>query len=369
MTRSGSAIIRVQHQGDAALTAFRMFPHPSNTRQGTCEQRHEQRQRSNGHPPTGVASSAAPPPSASARRSRRTSARPASSAPRTVPPGGDGTAAAGVDAVNPFGIADSSTVDAVIFDGGYGIDYVAVRRRHLRPDPRGLDRRGLAVDADRHRAAAPLRRRQPARPHRQLRCPGDRLQHDPRPARGPHRRHRRPQPRGRHDPRHAVRRRARAGHVRRQAGRDQLRPHGVRGVVLGEPVRGERLDAADDVGRGLELGAAAEEQDKYLFCWGKEAATYYRTMCHRVGDQGGRRRGPPGNREPRGGRWSLPAVQAVFTGAEGDHRRRLHAAGRRRHAVHPGAGAVEPRPGRAHVPVGLVDRERDEGADRRELRR
>ena len=42
----------------------------------------------------------------------------------TVPPGGEGTAAAGVDAVNPLGIADSSTVDAVIFNGGYGIDYV-----------------------------------------------------------------------------------------------------------------------------------------------------------------------------------------------------------------------------------------------------
>ena len=29
----------------------------------------------------------------------------------------------------------------------------------------------------------------------------------------------------------------------------------------------------------LELGAAAKEQDKYLFCWGKEASSYYRTMC------------------------------------------------------------------------------------------
>ena len=28
----------------------------------------------------------------------------------------------------------------------------------------------------------------------------------------------------------------------------------------------------------LELGAAAKERDKYLFCWGKEAATYYQTM-------------------------------------------------------------------------------------------
>ena len=28
-----------------------------------------------------------------------------------------------------------------------------------------------------------------------------------------------------------------------------------------------------------ELGAKAKEQDKYLFLWGKEAATYYRTLC------------------------------------------------------------------------------------------
>jgi len=28
------------------------------------------------------------------------------------------------DAANPFGVAEGSTVDAVIFNGGYGIDYV-----------------------------------------------------------------------------------------------------------------------------------------------------------------------------------------------------------------------------------------------------
>lgn len=37
---------------------------------------------------------------------------------------GDSTVPTGGDAVNPFGMAESSTVDAVIFDGGYGIDYV-----------------------------------------------------------------------------------------------------------------------------------------------------------------------------------------------------------------------------------------------------
>ncbi|HEV2515785.1 MAG TPA: hypothetical protein VGV07_11085, partial [Devosia sp.] len=34
------------------------------------------------------------------------------------------TSALAQDAANPFGLADGSTVDAVIFNGGYGIDYV-----------------------------------------------------------------------------------------------------------------------------------------------------------------------------------------------------------------------------------------------------
>ena len=38
------------------------------------------------------------------------------------------------------------------------------------------------------------------------------------------------------------------------------------------------MDPADDWAEALELGAAATEQDKYLFCWGREAATYYLTM-------------------------------------------------------------------------------------------
>src|SRR5690348_11404949 len=34
------------------------------------------------------------------------------------------SAAFAQDAANPFSVADGSTVDAVIFNGGYGIDYV-----------------------------------------------------------------------------------------------------------------------------------------------------------------------------------------------------------------------------------------------------
>ena len=63
----------------------------------------------------------------------------------------------------------------------------------------------------------------------------------------------------------------------------------------------------------MALGAKAKAKDKYLFLWGKEAATYYQTLAIGVGDQGGRRRGPPRAGEPRrrtAGR--TPAVQAVF---------------------------------------------------------
>ncbi|WP_090708908.1 N-acetylglucosamine/diacetylchitobiose ABC transporter substrate-binding protein [Mycetocola miduiensis] len=42
----------------------------------------------------------------------------ATGGPSTTAPGGT------VSKTNPFGMADNSTVDAVIFDGGYGVDYV-----------------------------------------------------------------------------------------------------------------------------------------------------------------------------------------------------------------------------------------------------
>ena len=62
-----------------------------------------------------------------------------------------------------------------------------------------------------------------------------------------------------------------------------------------------------------ELGAKAKEQDKYLFLWGKEAATYYRTMVleSAIKEGGDEVRLAIENLEE--GAWSLPAVQAVFT--------------------------------------------------------
>lgn len=64
----------------------------------------------------------------------------------------------------------------------------------------------------------------------------------------------------------------------------------------------------------LELGAKAKEAGKYLFCWGKEAATYYQTLCidSAIKQGGDEVRLALGNMEE--GCWSHEAVQATFEG-------------------------------------------------------
>jgi N-acetylglucosamine transport system substrate-binding protein len=64
----------------------------------------------------------------------------------------------------------------------------------------------------------------------------------------------------------------------------------------------------------LALGAKAKEKGKYLLGWGKEAATYYQTMAiaSAIKEGGDEVRLALENLKPNC--WSLPAVQAVFTG-------------------------------------------------------
>jgi N-acetylglucosamine transport system substrate-binding protein len=64
----------------------------------------------------------------------------------------------------------------------------------------------------------------------------------------------------------------------------------------------------------LDLGAKAKEKNLYLFGWGKEAATYYLTTAidSAIKEGGDEVRLALDNIKP--GCWSLPAVQAVFTG-------------------------------------------------------
>jgi N-acetylglucosamine transport system substrate-binding protein len=63
----------------------------------------------------------------------------------------------------------------------------------------------------------------------------------------------------------------------------------------------------------IELGKAAKEKGIYLFGWGKEAATYYRTtaVASAIKEGGEEVRAAVESFAP--GFWSLPAFQAVFT--------------------------------------------------------
>jgi N-acetylglucosamine transport system substrate-binding protein len=63
----------------------------------------------------------------------------------------------------------------------------------------------------------------------------------------------------------------------------------------------------------LALGASAKEQGKYLFTWGKEAATYYLELCiaSAIKEGGDEVRLALDNLEE--GAWSKPAVQSVLT--------------------------------------------------------
>ncbi len=63
----------------------------------------------------------------------------------------------------------------------------------------------------------------------------------------------------------------------------------------------------------LDLGAKAKAKGKFLFVWGKEAATYYLTMAiaSAIKEGGDDVRLALENLKPDG--WSMPAVQATFT--------------------------------------------------------
>ncbi|WP_207345665.1 N-acetylglucosamine/diacetylchitobiose ABC transporter substrate-binding protein [Arthrobacter sp. E3] len=66
----------------------------------------------------------------------------------------------------------------------------------------------------------------------------------------------------------------------------------------------------------LELGAKAKEKGKYLFVWGKEAATYYQEMAiaSAIKEGGDDVRLALENLKPDA--WSNPALQSVFTAME-----------------------------------------------------
>ena len=232
----------------------------------------------------------------------------------TVPPGGEGTAAAGVDAVNPFGVADSSTVDAVIFNGGYGIDYV-----EFAADIFEQTHEGSTVEVSPSTLIAPE-----LQPRFVGGNPPDIIDNSG------------------------------AQLIGIQTILDQLEDlsdvidaPNLEGVTIRDTLYGGVLAPGTYEGKlaainyaltvygiwyssslfeengwtapttwaeALELGAAAAEQDKYLFGWGTEAATYYQTLCidSAIKEGGDEVRLALDNLAE--GCWSLPAVQDVFAG-------------------------------------------------------
>ncbi len=230
----------------------------------------------------------------------------------TVPPGGEGTAAAGVDAVNPFGIADSSTVDAVIFNGGYGVDYV-----EFAADIFEQTHEGSTVEVSPStQIAAELQ------PRFVGGNPPDIIDNSGAQAIG-------------------------FSTILDQLEdlNDIIDAPNLEGTTIRDTLYGGVLDVGTFDGKlaainyaltvygvwysgslfeangwtpptnwaeALELGAAAKELDKYLFCWGVEAATYYQTLAvdSAIKEGGHEVRLALENLEE--GCWSHPAVQGVF---------------------------------------------------------
>jgi N-acetylglucosamine transport system substrate-binding protein len=224
------------------------------------------------------------------------------------------TVPAGGDALNPFGVADSSTVDAVIFDGGYGVDYV-----EFAADIFEQVHEGSTVEVS---------------PSTQI---ATELQ---------------PRFVGGNPPDLVDNSGAQA--IGLNTILDQLEDltdvidaPNLEGTTIRDTLYGGVLAPGTFEGKlaainyaftvygvwysgslfeengwtppttwaeALELGAAAAEQDKYLFCWGREASSYYRTMCveSAIKEGGDEVRLAMENLEE--GCWSLPAVQAAFNG-------------------------------------------------------
>ena len=269
---------------------------------------------------------------------------------------------------NPFGMAENSTIDAVIFDGGYGTDYVSfaaaimqknfpgstvkvsatteiaqeLQPRFVGGDPpdlidnSGENAIGFSTILD------------------QLEDLGDVLDA--------------PNLEGTTIRDTLFGGVEAAGHLRRQAGGAQLRADGVRRLVLREPVRGRtagrRPKTWDDA---IDARRRGQEGRQVPVPVGQGGGDVLPDPGDRLGDQAGRRRGAPRPREPAAG-LLVPARGAGRLRGDGrDRLGRLHEAGRLGHPVHGRPGPVEQQPGRAALPVGLVDRERDEGPDQARL--
>ncbi|WP_193598576.1 N-acetylglucosamine/diacetylchitobiose ABC transporter substrate-binding protein [Microbacterium sp. YJN-G] len=229
--------------------------------------------------------------------------------------GGNDTPAGEVTADNPFGVAANSKVDAVIFDGGYGIDYVENSAKIME----GNDKLGgVSV-----KVSSSTKIAQELQPRFVGGNPPDLIDNSG------------------------------ANSIGWSTILEQLEE--LDDVLDSDNLEGEKI--RDTLFGGVEapgtfdgrfvalnyvmtvygiwyssslfeangwevptswqdlktLGAAAKEQGKYLFLWGKEAATYYQTMVvdSAVIQAGDDVRIPLENLEE--GCWSHPALQGILT--------------------------------------------------------
>ncbi|GGE98101.1 lipoprotein [Mycetocola zhadangensis] len=223
-----------------------------------------------------------------------------------------GGAAGTVSAKNPFGMADNSTIDSVIFDGGYGVDYVEYAAKILEKNHAG----STAKVASSTQIGTELQ------PRFVGGNPPDLIDNSGAQAIG-------------------------FNTILDQLEdlQDVIDADNLEGDKIADTLYGGVLTPGTFDGKlaainyvltvygvwyssslfeengwtvpttwaeALELGAKAKAAGKYLFVWGKEAATYYQTLAieSAIKEGGDEVRLALENLEE--GCWSLPAVQSVF---------------------------------------------------------
>jgi N-acetylglucosamine transport system substrate-binding protein len=231
----------------------------------------------------------------------------------STPSGSTSTPAGAVSADNPFGVADGSSVDAVIFNGGYGIDYV-----QFAADKMQQVHSGITVKVSPSTKIA-----QELQPRFVAGNPPDLIDNSG------------------------------AGNIGISTIIDQLEDlttvidaNNLEGTKIRDSLFGGVLEPGTYSGKlaainyaltvyalwysaslfeengwtppktwddAYALGQKAKEKGKYLFVWGKEAATYYQTLAiaSAIKEGGDDVRLSLENLKPDS--WSQPAVQSVFT--------------------------------------------------------
>ena len=154
------------------------------------------------------------------------------------------------------------------------------------------------------------------------------------------------------------------GHLRRQVHRAELRDDGLRHLVLRRAVPAERLDGAADLGRDDSPRRQGQGQGQVPLGVGQGGGDVLPDDGRQLRHQGGRRRGPPGAGEPQAEMLVAPADPERLPGSWRDSEEGLHGPRRRRHPVHRRPGEVEQRRAGDPLSVRRLDRERDEGARR-----